>query len=163
MCRKKYVRTQKHPFPVQGKGAGDGSLFEICKIIGYRQTLYPQTKFEQKRGNQPQAVYHWGNAAYIINTKCCIASSRRNTCYAWWYTATRMIYTLTRDDIPSLRLGFGTHSVPRGPYWRRANFSIFKGEGAKISPKGRFYSFQTACAAQSVWSAKYGALPRNPT
>ena len=28
-----------------------------------------------------------------------------NTAFGWWYAPTAMIYTLTRDDMPSLRLG----------------------------------------------------------
>ena len=44
------VRTLKHPFPVDGKGVGDGSRFADSKLHGYRQYLYPKTKLEQKRG-----------------------------------------------------------------------------------------------------------------
>jgi hypothetical protein len=89
----KYVRTHKHPFPVHGKGAGDGSLFEICKIIGYRRTLCPKTKLEQKRGI-PLPVYGEGER--------------------------------------------GGGSLLKG-----AKILAKKSEGAKIPPKGRFYSFQT--------------------
>ena len=53
------VRALLLPFPVQGKGMGDGSRFADTKLYGYRRNLYPKTKFEQKRGI-PLPVYGAG-------------------------------------------------------------------------------------------------------
>ena len=52
-----------------------------------------------------EIAYHQGKALYIINTECCISSSHRKIHLRWWDTPTAMIYTLKRDDIPSLWLG----------------------------------------------------------
>ena len=46
--------TIKLPFPVYGKGVGDGSYLKYAKLHGYLQNLYPKTIFELKRGSPPR-------------------------------------------------------------------------------------------------------------
>ena len=74
----------------------------FCHINHSFQTHY--TTFSEI--NQRLAVaYHQCEALYITNTQCCISSSRRSMHLRDDIRLSAMIYTLKRDDIPSLRLG----------------------------------------------------------
>ena len=72
-------------------------------------------KIKKQFPSRQRRVYHQCEALYIINTKCCISSSRREIhAKAWWDTAHRAddirMYispqaSYTFNDMPSLRLG----------------------------------------------------------
>ena len=55
----KEYRTHKLPFPVYGKGVGDGSIFKTSKIIGYRPYLCvgKKTQAGTRRTASPREAY----------------------------------------------------------------------------------------------------------
>ena len=83
-----------------------GSIcLKLSFITGNRLLLRELYYFSTNKSRR-SLVYHQFRRNCISSTRS-VASHQAagNTAFGWWYAPTAMIYTLTRDDMPSLRLG----------------------------------------------------------
>ena len=68
--------------------------------------LRSSPSYFQENKSRRSLGYHQFRRNWISSTQS-VASHQAtgNTAFGWWYTPMAMIYTLKRDDMPSLRLG----------------------------------------------------------